>query len=27
METWILTHSLEEEYKKPYSGEPFRINQ
>lgn len=27
METWILTHSLEEEYAKPYSGEPFRINQ
>ena len=27
METWILTHSLEGEYTKPYSGEPFRINQ
>ncbi len=26
MEDWILTHSLENEYKKPYSGEPFRIN-
>ncbi len=27
MEKWILSHSLEEEYKKPISGEPFRINQ
>ena len=27
MEDWILSHSLEEEYAKPYSGEPFRINQ
>jgi penicillin-binding protein 2 len=27
METWVLTHSLEEEYAKPYSGEPFKINQ
>ena len=27
LETWILTHSLEEEYAKPYSGEPFKINQ
>ncbi|MGI0105302.1 penicillin-binding protein 2 [Salinimicrobium sp. WS361] len=27
MEEWILTHSLEEEYAKPLSGEPFRINQ
>ncbi len=27
MEKWILTHSLEEEYEKPYTGEPFRINQ
>lgn len=27
MENWILTHSLEEEYAKPHSGEPFRINQ
>lgn len=26
MENWILTHSLEEEYEKPYSGEPFGIN-
>ena len=27
MEDWIMTHSLEEEYAKPYSGEPFKINQ
>ncbi|WP_025741360.1 penicillin-binding protein 2 [Aquimarina pacifica] len=27
LETWILTHSLEEEYAKPYSGQPFKINQ
>lgn len=27
MEDWILSHSLEDEYKKPISGEPFRINQ
>lgn len=27
MEKWILSNSLEEEYLKPYSGEPFRINQ
>jgi len=27
LEEWILTHSLEEEYAKPYSGEPFKINQ
>ncbi|MDX1754218.1 penicillin-binding protein 2 [Salinimicrobium sediminis] len=27
MENWILTHSLEDEYAKPFSGEPFRINQ
>lgn len=27
MEEWILTHSLEEEYAKPQSGEPFIINQ
>lgn len=27
MENWILTHSLEDEYAKPYSGEPFKINQ
>ncbi|NRR91154.1 penicillin-binding protein 2 [Winogradskyella undariae] len=26
LESWILTHSLENEYKKPYSGEPFQIN-
>lgn len=26
METWILTHGLESEYKKPYSGIPFTIN-
>ncbi|WP_066224082.1 penicillin-binding protein 2 [Formosa haliotis] len=26
METWILSHSLEHEYEKPYSGEPFKIN-
>ena len=27
LENWILTHSLEEEYAKPLSGEPFKINQ
>ncbi len=27
MENWILTHSLEDEYAKPLSGEPFKINQ
>lgn len=27
MEDWILSHSLEAEYAKPYSGEPFKINQ
>lgn len=27
LESWILEHSLEEEYAKPYSGEPFKINQ
>jgi penicillin-binding protein 2 len=27
MEKWILSHSLEDEYAKPLSGEPFRINQ
>jgi len=27
LEQWILEHSLEEEYAKPYSGEPFKINQ
>lgn len=26
METWILTHSLEDEYAKPLSGQPFTIN-
>ncbi|AUC83460.1 penicillin-binding protein 2 [Lacinutrix sp. Bg11-31] len=26
LETWLLTHSLENEYAKPYSGEPFQIN-
>ncbi|WP_298498039.1 penicillin-binding protein 2 [uncultured Algibacter sp.] len=26
MEEWLLKHSLENEYAKPYSGEPFRIN-
>ena len=26
MEDWILTHSLEDEYAKPLSGEPFKIN-
>lgn len=27
MEKWILEHSLEDEYAKPLSGEPFQINQ
>lgn len=27
LEQWVLTHSLEEEYAKPYSGQPFKINQ
>ena len=27
LEDWILSHSLEEEYAKPYSGKPFKINQ
>ncbi len=27
LEDWVLSHSLEEEYAKPYSGEPFKINQ
>ena len=27
MEDWILSHSLEDEYAKPLSGEPFIINQ
>ncbi|WP_397364832.1 penicillin-binding protein 2 [Olleya sp. R77988] len=26
LEDWVLTHSLENEYAKPYSGEPFKIN-
>jgi len=26
LENWILTHSLDNEYAKPYSGEPFGIN-
>lgn len=26
LETYLLTHSLEYEYAKPYSGEPFEIN-
>lgn len=26
LERWIRTHSLENEYAKPYSGEPFKIN-
>ena len=26
LENWILTHSLEDEYAKPYSGKPFGIN-
>ena len=26
LEDWVLTHSLEDEYAKPYSGEPFKIN-
>lgn len=27
IEDWVLSHSLQEEYTKPYSGEPFKINQ
>jgi len=27
LEQWVLSHSLEEEYAKPYSGKPFLINQ
>jgi penicillin-binding protein 2 len=27
LEQWVLTHSLEDEYAKPYSGKPFLINQ
>ena len=26
LEDWVLTHSLEDEYAKPLSGEPFKIN-
>ncbi len=26
MEHWVLSHSLENEYAKPYSGKPFKIN-
>ncbi|MGB5417586.1 penicillin-binding protein 2 [Algibacter sp.] len=26
LEEWLLKHSLENEYAKPYSGEPFKIN-
>jgi len=26
LERWVLSHSLEEEYQKPYSGKPFKIN-
>lgn len=26
LEDWILTHSLEDEYEKPYTGAPFGIN-
>ncbi|WP_166963199.1 penicillin-binding protein 2 [Yeosuana marina] len=26
LEDWILSHSLEDEYAKPYSGKPFKIN-
>ncbi|WP_452231960.1 penicillin-binding protein 2 [Lacinutrix sp. MEBiC02595] len=26
LENWIVSHSLEDEYAKPYSGEPFKIN-
>ncbi len=27
LEDWVLTHDLQEEYAKPYSGKPFKINQ
>jgi len=27
LESWILNHSLDDEYAKPLSGEPFEINQ
>ncbi|WP_282123054.1 penicillin-binding protein 2 [Algibacter mikhailovii] len=26
LEEWLIKHSLEDEYAKPYSGKPFRIN-
>ena len=26
LEEWVLTHSLENEYNKPLSNEPFKIN-
>ncbi|WP_044402861.1 penicillin-binding protein 2 [Lacinutrix sp. Hel_I_90] len=26
LERWLLSHSLEDEYAKPYSGKPFKIN-
>ena len=26
LEDWVVTHSLENEYLKPFSGEPFNIN-
>jgi len=26
LENWVLRHTLENEYAKPYSGEPFKIN-
>lgn len=26
LEDWLLRHSLQDEYAKPYSGEPFKIN-
>jgi len=26
LEDWLLSHSLENEYAKPYSGKPFKIN-
>ncbi|PRP67311.1 penicillin-binding protein 2 [Nonlabens agnitus] len=26
LESWVLNHTLEQEYEKPYSGKPFQIN-
>ena len=26
LENFVLNHTLEHEYQKPYSGEPFKIN-